>query len=57
MFDLDHVEWTVEYFKKLNKRADELGCSGLKVIIDEENKIVYKDMIHQLLGIGVRLES
>lgn len=57
MFDYDNVEWTVDYFKQLNQRAEELGCSYLKVIIDEDNKMVYKDALHQALGIGIKLES
>ena len=55
--DYDNVEWTIEYFEKLNKRAEELGCPWLKVIIDKEHKMVYKDLVHQILGIGIALEG
>lgn len=57
MYTLDNVEWTIDYFKWMNKRAEELGMSYLKVIIDEKNKIIYKDSIHQLLGIGIKVEN
>lgn len=49
------IEWTVEYFKKLNERLRAVGMP--EVIIDEENKMVYKDSIHKLLEIGIKLEA
>lgn len=55
--NLDKPEWTVDYFKRLNEKADELGLPWLKVIIDDEKKMVYKDNIHMLLGIGIQLEG
>lgn len=51
----DEIKWTIEYFKNLNERLANVGMP--KLIIDEENKMVYKDEIHKLLGIGVKLES
>lgn len=51
--NLDNPEWTIDYFEKLNKVAEELGCNYLKVIIDRENKMVYKDQLHQIMGIGI----
>ena len=52
---MSDVKWTVEYFEDLNKRLNAVGLP--QVIIDKEKKIVYKDAIHALLDIGVKLEG
>ena len=51
----DDIEWTVDYFKNLNKRLEAVGLPT--VIVDEENKMVYKDVVHKALGLGVHLEG
>lgn len=51
----EKIEWTVDYFKKFNERASKLGLPT--VIIDEKKMMVYKDEIHKILNIGVKLES
>lgn len=54
-YDVTPENWTIEYFEELNKYAESIGCDFLKVIIDRENKIVYKDDFHRFLGIGIKL--
>lgn len=54
-YDVKPENWTIEYFEELNKHAESIGCDFLKVIIDRENKIVYKDDFHRFLGIGIKL--
>lgn len=51
----EEIEWTVDYFKGINERLKAVGMPQL--IIDEEKKMVYKDILHQALGIGIELES
>ncbi len=55
--DLDHPEWTLEYFKALNERLEAVGMPKLIIVENEDNAIVYKDELHQFLGIGVLLEK
>jgi hypothetical protein len=52
---MEKVKWTVEYTKGLNSRLEAVGLPTL--VIDEVNHMVYKDELHKLLGIGVRLEE
>ena len=52
---MDEVKWTVEYMKSINRRLEAVGLPTL--VIDEENKMVYKDELHKTLGIGLKLES
>ena len=51
----EEIKWTIEYWKEINERLKAVGMP--QVIIDEENKMVYKDDVHMLLGLGVKLES
>ena len=51
----EEIKWTIEYWKGVNERLRKVGMP--QVIIDEENKMVYKDDVHMLLGLGVKLES
>ena len=51
----EKIEWTVSNMKKINERLEAVGMP--KFIIDEENMMVYKDYLHMVLGIGVKLES
>lgn len=52
---MDDVKWTIEYFEQFNKRAEAVGFPP--VIIDKVKMKVYKDLLHQLLDIGVKLEG
>lgn len=47
------IQWTKEYFEDLNKRSAEYGLPQV-VIADG---YVYKDELHRLLGIGVKLQE
>ena len=47
------IKWTKSYIESLNKRLEKVGLPLL--IID--NGYVYKDEIHKLLGIGIKLED
>ncbi len=48
-------KWTMSDFKDLNKRLEKVGLP--KVIIDEESCMVYKDELHRILGIGVKVNN
>ena len=50
---MDNIKWTKSYFEQFNERAK--ACNMPTVII--ANGYVYKDEIHQLLGIGIELEQ
>ena len=50
---MEEVKWTKSYIESLNKRFEAVGMP--KFII--ANGYVYKDKIHQLLGIGIKLEE
>ena len=52
---MDEVKWTVEYMKSVNRRLEAVGLPTF--VIDEDNKMVYKDKLHKLLGIGIHLEE
>jgi hypothetical protein len=47
------VQWTTAYMEDLNQRLAEAGLPQLIV----EDHMVYKDELHKLLGIGVRLDQ
>lgn len=49
----EKVKWTQSYFEEFNKRARAVGLP--EVIIS--NGHVYKDALHMILGIGVKLEE
>lgn len=49
------IKWTVENMKTINERLRAAGMP--EFIIDEKNRKVYKDELHQFLGIGVSLEE
>ena len=48
-------DWTISDVKEINERLINVGLPEL--IIDEENGMVYKDDIHKLLGIGLKLKK
>lgn len=49
----EEFKWTTEYMEALNKR---LEAAGLPQFIIHDG-FVYKDEIHQLLGIGIKLKD
>lgn len=55
--DLDHPEWTLDYFLELNKELKKIGLPKLIIDVYEEEAIVYKDELHKSLGIGILLEK
>ena len=50
---MEDIKWTKSYIKSLNARARAVGMP--EFIID--NGFVYKDELHKILGIGVKLEE
>lgn len=52
--DMNPKEWTVSYIKGLNERLKRFGLP--QFVLDEENKRVYKDELHKILGIGLDLK-
>ena len=52
--DYDIDSWDLEYMKDLNRRLEEIGLPTF--VIDEENKMLYKDELHMILGIGIKLK-
>lgn len=55
--DLDHPEWTLDYFLALNEKLEEVGLPKLIIDVYENEAIVYKDELHKYLGIGILLEK
>ena len=51
----DPRDWTISDVKEINERLINVGLPEL--IIDEEKGMVYKDNIHKLLGIGLKLNK
>ena len=49
----ENVKWTKSYFEDFNRRAKAIGLP--EVIISDG--YVYKDQLHKLLGIGIKLEE
>lgn len=49
----ENIKWTTPYFESLNKRLRAVGMP--EFVID--NGFVYKDELHRLLGIGIKLEE
>lgn len=52
---MEKIKWTKSYIESLNDRLDKAGFSSLKFIID--GGFVYKDELHRLCGIGIKLEE
>lgn len=50
---MEQIQWTETYIRSLNKRLEEIGMP--QFIID--NGYVYKDELHKILGIGIKLED
>lgn len=49
----ENIKWTKSYFESLNERLRAVGMP--EFVID--NGFVYKDELHKLLGVGIRLEE
>lgn len=49
----DNIKWTKSYIESLNERMKAVGM--LPFVI--RDGFVYKDELHALLGIGVKLEE
>ena len=55
MDEKDPKDWTVNDVKDFNERLSKVGMP--QFILDEENKMVYKDDLHKILGIGIKLKE
>lgn len=49
----EEIKWTKSYIESLNKRLEAVGMPTFVI----DNGFVYKDELHKLLGIGVKLEE
>lgn len=49
----DNIKWTKEYIDSVNERAERIGFPKLIV----SDGYVFKDELHRLLGIGIKLEE
>lgn len=49
----DNVKWTKSYMESLNERLKVIGMPTFVI----KNGFVYKDELHELLGIGIKLEE
>ena len=49
----EDVKWTRSFIEDLNRRLKENGMPQFII----EGNMVYKDEIHQILGLGVKLEE
>lgn len=49
----ENIKWTRSYMESLNKRLESVGMPTLII----ENGFVYKDKLHKILGIGIKLEE
>lgn len=49
----EEIKWTKSYIESLNDRLEAVGLP--KFIIADGN--VYKDELHKILGIGIKLEE
>lgn len=49
----EDVKWTRSFIEDLNRRCKENGMPQFII----EGNMVYKDKLHKILGIGVKLEE
>lgn len=49
----DNIQWTKSYMESLNERLKAVGLPAFII----KNGFVYKDELHELLGIGIKLEE
>ena len=50
---MEDAKWTKSYIESLNVRLEVVGMPKLIIY----NGFVYKDELHKLLGIGIKLEE
>lgn len=50
---IEDVKWTKSFIESINERLEAVGLP--KFVVD--NGYVYKDEIHKILGIGIKLEK
>ena len=50
---IEEIKWTKSYMENLNKRLEAVGMPTFII----KNGFVYKDELHEFLGIGVQLED
>lgn len=50
---MENVKFTRKYIESVNEHAEKIGFPKL-IIADG---YVYKDLLHQILGIGIKLEE
>lgn len=50
---MDEIKWTKSYIESLNERLKAVGLPQFVIF----NGYVYKDELHKILGIGVKLEK
>ena len=53
--DHDVVNWNVSKVKELQERLKAVGMP--QFVFDEEERMLYKDEIHKLLGIGIKVKE
>lgn len=49
----ENITWTRSYIEDLNKRLAQAGLPQFIV----KNDFVYKDELHEILGIGIKLKD
>lgn len=49
----ENITWTQSYIEDLNKRLAQVGLPQFIV----KNGFVYKDELHEILGIGIKLKD
>lgn len=49
----EQIRWTKSYFESLNERLVAVGMPPFIIF----NGFVYKDELHKILGIGIKLEE
>lgn len=51
--DTTKIKWTKSYIESINERAKAIGFPELVI----SDGYVYKDELHRILGIGIKLEE
>lgn len=49
----EKIKWTKEYIESVNERMMAVGLPPFVI----DNGFVYKDELHRILGIGIKLED
>ena len=48
-----NIKWTKSFVEEFNRKAESIGFPTLLI----SNGYVYKDELHMILGIGIKLEK